>query len=177
MVGIDIVDHSDPLLRKRDERAFRLIRNQDDLHSSNNLSLENLFWLYWSAKEATYKTHRKRVRFDPKKIPIQLRQEKNKYSFVSEQIEGFIIQNPHYTLAVCSKIDSKEFVFKIFNINTKDQSATIRSLMIENIKEETGFDAISNSDKMGLPYVEFNGKKHLSTFTHHHSYVGFIYQK
>lgn len=175
MVGIDIVDHSDRLLRKRDDRAFRLITHPEDSHSiRQDIHQESLFWLFWAAKEATYKCHRATIRFDPKTIPINLFEKENNLYFSSMSVNGRLEQNKDYTLATCS-INGLESTFsEIYQQVTKDESATIRKLMINSLLSKYGLQATISSDSNGLPIAVFNSKTHLATFTHHHTYLGFI---
>lgn len=177
VVGIDIVDHSDPLLHKRNARAFRLITNPADEHSLSNISEEQLFWLFWSAKESIYKTHRRLQRFDPKKIAVSINKSIERIEFQSDSIKGFFDQNEKYTLAVCGKIPLDEVHHKIFNQKARDQSSTIRSLMAQTLTARTGHNVYHDQDKYGLPMVRINNQPKLATFTHHHMFMGFICEK
>jgi phosphopantetheinyl transferase (holo-ACP synthase) len=174
LIGIDIVDHRDSLLRKRDERAFRLIRHPADTYDFHGMSIENLFWLFWAAKESIYKAKRQLIRFDPKKIQVSLIYSENKYRFESDEIKGEVFQKPKYTLAICGKMDLERTMYEIFESNTNDQSLQIRAQMINHIESKTGFTAENDVDQSGLPTVRFNNKSHLATFTHHHQLMGYI---
>lgn len=177
MVGIDIVDHSDKLLRKRDSRAFRLISHKEDNHDLNESSLEDLFWLYWAAKESIYKCNRKLVRFDPKQIPIRIRKKQGEIIFTSGIMNGTLIQNKHYTLAVCAINSLSDTYHHIYRYSTKNESETVRSMMVDTLANRYAISAKVGKDSEGLPLVHFNNSTHLATFTHHHTYLGFICEK
>lgn len=174
MIGIDIVDHRDPLLRKRDERAFRLIRHEHDSHIGIDIPEEHLFWLYWAAKESVYKAKRQLRRFDPKLIQVALFKNENDFHFTSANISGKISQNSKYTLSVCSEIALDATLYEAFESSKKDQSKEIRSLMIQTLELSLKCDAKNTIDEMGLPAVLINNKLHPATFTHHYHMMGFI---
>lgn len=176
MIGVDIVDHKDPLLRKRDERSFRLIRNTEDRHSDFDISEEQLFWLYWVAKEATYKAIRKRVRFDPKKIPVKISKYDNIWCFQSENINGILEQNSNYTFGICalSNVDLNQLNYQIFDCRERDQSAGIRKRMVKSLIDKGKGQVSLAVDEMGLPAVRYDGDFHLATFTHHHHLMAYI---
>ncbi|MBV6645381.1 MAG: 4'-phosphopantetheinyl transferase superfamily protein [Cyclobacteriaceae bacterium] len=69
MIGIDIVDLADPLLKKRKTSDLRFITTGSDFESTT-ISPSFRFWIYWAIKEATYKASAAKDRFDPRKICI-----------------------------------------------------------------------------------------------------------
>jgi phosphopantetheinyl transferase (holo-ACP synthase) len=176
LIGIDIIDHSDPLLRKRDERSFRLIRHPLDIHPDTEISEEALFWHYWVAKEAVYKAKRALIRFDPKQIEIQLQLINDAWCFNSGSIHGSLIQNQRYTYGICaeSTLTLDALNHEIFESTSKDQSAAIRALMIQSLKKQQKSDIRMNMDKNGLPMIEYDNQNHLATFTHHHHLMAYI---
>lgn len=176
MIGVDIVDHSDPLLRKRDERSFRLIRHPQDEHDALDVGEEQLFWLYWVAKEATYKAQRARIRFDPKKIVVRIYALGGAWHFQSQNINGFLKQNAHYTFGICT-VDDKvlaEMNYEIFDCSQRDQSASIRRQMIKSLTEKGKTNVQLAVDQKELPAVWYDETFHLATFTHHHYLMAYI---
>ncbi|WP_258103517.1 4'-phosphopantetheinyl transferase superfamily protein [Marinoscillum sp. MHG1-6] len=175
MIGIDVVDHSDPLLRPRNERSFRLISHPSDQHDATiTTDLENLFWLYWAAKEAIYKANRLPIRFAPKQIPVSITQKNGSISILSNDIQGFIDQNNRSTLCICwNKAISSTPWYQLFESIEKDQSLEVRKQLILFLMEK-GIEGEMSKDWKGLPVVNYNGKAHLTTFTHHHKLAAFI---
>lgn len=178
MVGIDIVDHSDPLLRTRDERAFRLIRHPEDVNTSPPADIEMNFWLFWAAKESVFKNHRDLKRFDPKVIPIQIMKQEGRYHFHSDKVRGTITQNHDFTLSVCTALSSlDQTYYQFFNFLGEDQSLKIRELTSRYLSDTTDSEVKISSDDSGLPIAIFDSHPHKLTFTHHYRYMGFICEK
>ncbi|MEO9476672.1 MAG: 4'-phosphopantetheinyl transferase superfamily protein [Cyclobacteriaceae bacterium] len=178
MVGIDIVDHLDPLLRMRDERAFRLIRHPEDANPSPPDNIEMNFWLFWAAKESVFKNHRELKRFDPKIIPIKINRHEGAYHFQSEQVRGTITQNHDFTLSVCSTLPSlDQTYYQYFNLLAQDQSLKIRELTSHYLRSTTNSEVQISRDHSGLPIAIIDSHPHKLTFTHHHRYMGFICEK
>ncbi len=176
MIGVDIIDHEDSLLRKRDERSFRLIRNERDHHSESDLNQEQLFWLYWVAKEAIYKAKRERVRFDPKKIEVKLVREESGWAFISENIQGILEQNSLFTFGICAVegCDMRTLNYDIFDCSQMDQSASVRNQMVLSLQEKGKKEVSMTKDAKELPVVLYDGEPHLATFTHHHRLMAYI---
>jgi len=178
VVGIDVVDHSDPLLRARDDRAFRLIRHSKDSNTSPPDDVENNFWLFWAAKESVFKNHRKLERFDPKVIPVQITKQGDSYHFQSNQVKGSITQTRDFTLSVCTTLSSLDQThYQYFNLFAQDQSLKIRELTFRYLKEVTNSEVKIARDELGLPIAIFDSHPHKLTFTHHYGYMGFICEK
>ncbi|MEP0369365.1 MAG: 4'-phosphopantetheinyl transferase superfamily protein [Cyclobacteriaceae bacterium] len=178
LVGVDIVDHSDPLLRMRDERAFRLIRHPKDLNTSPPDDIEKNFWLFWAAKESVFKNHRELKRFDPKIIPIKINRQQGLYHFQSGQVKGTITQNHDFTFSICTALPSlDQTYYQYFNLLAQDQSLKIRELTSRYLKDTTNSEAKISRDDSGLPIAIINSRLHKLTFTHHHRYMGFICEK
>lgn len=176
MIGVDIIDHKDPLLRPRDERSFRLIRHASDQHEKSIISEERLFWLYWVAKEAIYKAQRKRVRFDPKKIAVKLIANEAQWIFISEGIHGVLEQNEHYTFGICARkhVSLQDLNYEIFNCQERDQSASIRKRMMGSLQQRGKKSVQLAVDEQYLPAVWYDDQFHIATFTHHHHLMAYI---
>ena len=69
MIGIDIVDINDVLLRPRTREDMRFIKAKGDNYPED-LDPILVYWIVWSAKEAIFKSKRQLKPFDPKLITI-----------------------------------------------------------------------------------------------------------
>ena len=97
MIGIDIVDLTDPLIHERGTRALNLITHSNDQFPDDC----NPFWLLWTAKEAVYKSYRKDKAFSPTDIEVQITQKhQGVYNYQSGQHFGVILGNHHSVFAV-----------------------------------------------------------------------------
>lgn len=147
MLGIDIIDLTDPLLKERSKRSLELIQGNED----QTIDHPNLFWLLWSAKEAAFKCRREPLNFAPKSIPIKLKQESEVISFQSDELEGKIIQTENYILAVCSDVIG-EVHFEIFDEKSKNWNGRIRELIVDFFSTK-GFQYKIGSDELNLPTI------------------------
>lgn len=147
MLGIDIIDLTDPLLKERTKRSLELIQNAED----QTIEHPNLFWLLWSAKEAAFKCRREPLNFAPKSIPIKLSQIGEDIFFQSGELEGRIIQNENYILAICSD-EMNEVNFEIFDEESKNWNGRIRELIVEFFGTN-GAEYTIGSDELNLPTI------------------------
>lgn len=146
-LGIDIIDLTDPLLKERTSRSLELILNEED----QTIDHSNLFWLLWSAKEAVFKCRREPLNFAPKSIPIELAIKNEEITFISETLEGKIIQKENYLLAICGD-QLKEINFEVFEEETNHWSEQIRKLAV-TFFESRGFQYQIGSDDLNLPTI------------------------
>jgi phosphopantetheinyl transferase (holo-ACP synthase) len=100
MIGIDIIDLSDPLLRTRNQRTMNMILHPEDCHPTSRQT----FWLLWTSKEAIYKAHRTTSPFRPKTIKVAISEvNRGHFIFNSDRYHGEIFENKHFILAICTQ--------------------------------------------------------------------------
>lgn len=167
MIGIDIVDFSDPLLKKRTARARQLISHPLD-SCPFDLSENELFWLYWTAKEAAFKAHRLQSAFSPKDIKVVYELNENGIfhfrALWKTEVIGKCLLTAIDVLAVCST-DSFEHIFmKKYSLDTADPSSSIRRLIPQNLPK--GFELFN--DPRGLPEAKFDNVIFPVSLSHHH---------
>lgn len=169
MIGVDIVDLSDPLLKKRDQDALRLITNPHDDHVSGS----NRFWHLWSAKEAVFKAKRELVRFHPKGIPIQLYRQPDKITFTSgDDIQGEIIEKDSMILAVASTRDAS-VGYQYAPRKTDNDSKEIRQLVSKYFLDRYGITTCVIHDGDRLPILDY--RQTPVSLSHHASFLAFAY--
>jgi len=168
MLGIDIVDIKDPSFQERNDRSFDLITHEQD----TVLEHPQAFWLLWSAKEAVFKCKREPLNFSPKKIPIQIVEDGDNFSFRSENIEGFFAITDEYILCICGDLSS--ITYEVFDDSNEYWNEGIRFLIIEYFREK-GLDYHIGSDDLNLPIIE--PSKQLITISHHGRFGVFAYPK
>ncbi len=168
MIGIDIVDLNDPLFRKRTKRSLDLISNPKD----QTIDHPQLFWLFWSAKEAVFKTKREIRSFAPKDIPISLIIEDSKIKFDSEGIKGVIQVDENYILSVAGN-ENGDLEHLVVNENCDDWSDTVRKKIKSHFFKK-GISADVSRCEKGLPIL--NDRLPIS-ITHHGKYAAFAYPK
>lgn len=156
--GIDIVDIKDPFFKERTKRSLELISHPED----EFIEHPHLFWLFWSAKEATFKCKREAITFAPKKIPVRLTLEKNSIDFQSNEIRGSIQINEDFILAICGAV--RELSHKVFTNAHEHWGEGVRFMIIEYFRE-LGFDYHIGSDMLNLPIVE--PSKTVISLSHH----------
>ncbi|MEM6644242.1 MAG: 4'-phosphopantetheinyl transferase superfamily protein [Bacteroidota bacterium] len=172
MLGIDIVDLKDPLIKDRDKRMLRLIQHGED----RLLEHQNLYWLLWSAKEAVFKSQRKDEYFKPKTIQISLKRSSNSsFSFQSLafDLEGHFEITEHYILAVCAQ-RIKSVAFEIINDRSTVTSRDIRNSIVAFFGQHQRKVSVK-SDHLGLPYLAPTGD--IISLSHHNHLGAFVYPK
>lgn len=165
MIGIDIVDLSDPLFRERTSRSLDLIASENDQFIDH----PKLFWLLWSAKEAVFKSRREITSFAPKNIPIVLTKEGSKIKFESDDIKGEIWVDKKYILSIAGE-NTEPIEFSIVNESSENWSSTIRK-RIKTHFSERGISASINKSG-SLPMI--NDRLPIS-ITHHGEFAAFAY--
>ena len=168
MLGIDIVDLKDPLLKERDDRSLQKIKNEED----TTIKHKQLFWLLWSAKEAVFKFYREPLNFSPTNIPIQLKEDDGKISFKSNQAEGIITVTPEYILALCGNLEDLDY--HIFEKKDNDWSHGIRKMILEYFKGK-GKEYQIGSDDLNLPVI--HPPQSVISISHHGRYGAVAYSK
>lgn len=161
MIGVDIVDLTDPLLKKRNSRAIGLISHPHD-SCPFATSDEELFWLYWTAKEAVFKSFRLPEIFSPKSIPVAYHTfEDGKMYFESNSTPpatGYteLAKDHLFSLATLGAIASVQV--SRFALDTAGHSLELRSK----------FDKLIVSGAHGLPEVVIDGARQPVSLSHHH---------
>lgn len=162
MIGIDIIDLSDPQLKKRTERTFRLIEHSADRYPVHDLA----FWLLWTAKEAIFKCQRQPITFSPSQIPVQIKEKQaHVYTFQSGIILGQTLINPQLILSICGNQSLPEF--RVFY---HKQAATKEFVRVK-IEQELMKDQYLGADELGLPIIQPEQKT--LSISHHHRYAAF----
>lgn len=171
MLGIDIIDLKDPLLKERTKRSFRLINHPEDIFFES----ENAFWLLWTAKEAVFKANRNLVAFTPKEIPVQIKKKKHtddKITFTSGSlISGQIFVHDNLIAAIASKENPTGIVHHIFSKGTENVSQEARDTLRKFISIQFKIKANVIPDKNGLPVLDFNNQP--VSFSHHGGFIAF----
>lgn len=169
MIGIDIIDLSDPLLNERSDRSLKLISN----HKDRTINHPHLFWLLWTAKEAVFKARRKPAVFAPKEIPIKLKRTDGRITFISDNLVGSFEVFDSHIIAITNHL-KEQVVLKVFNKETTDWSSQIRKKLTEHLQAiEIGLTL--TSDENDLPIL-IPGNIPVS-ITHHGRFGGFVYPK
>jgi len=167
LIGVDIVDFADPLLKKRTARALLLISHPLD-SCPFDLSENELFWLYWTAKEAAFKAHRWQVPFSPKEIGVNyFKYENDSFHFRAawkKELVGIASLTTSHLMAVCSTGSIQSIITKKYSLEEVDQSMAIGPLIEEDLPE--GFELYN--DTRGLPEAKCDSVIFPVSISHHH---------
>ena len=169
MLGIDIVDLTDPKLGERDDRSLKLVQHPDD----TLIDHDKIFWLLWSAKEAAFKCYRDTFPFSPTSIPIQISNEDGQMTFQSGDLSGIFEINGDHILAICSD-DINTVAFNYYQSDKVIDSASIRNYIKEYFDEKATPISIG-SDDLNLPMV-LPANEPIS-ISHHGHMAAFAYPK
>lgn len=167
MLGIDIIDLNDLLLKERNGRSFDFISNPGD----KQIRHPHLFWILWTAKEAVFKAKRRDVTFSPTEIPIKLEESEEGIKFYSGKLTGTFEISDSYILAVAAPEDYG-ITLKVFKEDTTNWSALIREKLVSHLRGNEEQFEIQN-DENGLPILS-PGNIPIS-FTHHGKFGAFVY--
>lgn len=164
MVGIDIVDLGDPLLKKRNQRALQLIKHPVDSFSS----IPDTFWLLWTAKEAVYKATKSGKPFAPKSIPIQMTSDSSRSTIFSSGVyQGTLYFNHHFILAICW-----EKVMPNFHVYFSQKGFDSQSIR-HQIKRYFNAEATIVNDDLGAPLLMMDN--HPISLSHHGQFGAFAF--
>lgn len=179
MIGVDVIDLTDPLLRKRDARAFRLIKHP--LEPLPEKEIGRLFWAYWTAKEAAYKCLRTSHTFAPNRIFIHFNRG---FSFTAavdafsdRKLVGSVTFSPHYVLAVARDESVETFDCSFITLSSQRQSDQIRQELISHFELHHTEPAVVQTGQDGLPrLITPNSRRiYCCSFSHHGSCGAFAY--
>jgi len=147
MIGIDIVDLHDQLLKERTAKDLRFISSPEEkLNLSEFSSLH--YWMIWSAKEAVFKSIRKLESFDPKSISLVIHE--NTMSFYSRDIQGRWILDENHILALAWQDHQPDH--HIHYSESNDPSREIREKVIDFFATK-GRKVVVSSDHDRLPIL------------------------
>lgn len=166
-LGIDIVDLKDEKLRKRDDRALKLIINNADVL----LLHKHIFWLLWAAKEAVFKCKRECNHFTPKDIPIVLSENEKSIIFKSNELEGSIHVNDECVMAIAAEKLSS-VAYHVFENQVKSDSQNTRKAILDFFKNKK-MNLEIGTDAHDLPVLLPSGEP--ITISHHGSWSAFAY--
>ncbi len=167
MIGIDVVDLKDPLIKSRDPETFRFI-----VHTNDQVELIRShpfgFWIIWTAKESVFKALRKDIRFDPLQIPVQFSASDTEYfTFQSGTFRGKVHVGNKYVLACCGEV-----TYKVAERKSSAPSMEVRTLLIQDYRRETNqVTTIGSFDKM--PVLLPSGMP--VSFSHHGRFLAYAY--
>lgn len=172
MIGIDLVDLKDPLLKTRNNRAHSLIHNPQDQALAT--SEEFGFWYLWTAKEAVFKVARKKTSFAPTKIPVQISQHGNDIYFQSENdVTGCIYTFSDIIISVAHHTSVKEVEFYYTKSLSSNLSSEARACLVKYFQEHHHMKVQVVNDDEGFP--AFNISNTPISFSHHGRYLAFAY--
>jgi phosphopantetheinyl transferase (holo-ACP synthase) len=169
LIGIDIVDLEDPILKVRKPEDFRFIRHPEE----KVLNHPMIFWLYWTAKEAVFKASRDLVRFQPKKIEIKLDPENLRFTAKHNSLvfHGSFEVNENYALSFCHP-PHLEVTYEVCHAQKINWPKYIRSIACDNLRKiDANLEIASDDD--GLPIIsEINLP---ISFSHHYHKGAYIH--
>lgn len=168
MIGIDLVNLQDPLLKQRDDRALRLISNPNDHCPEHPLK----FWLLWTAKEAIFKVHRQNQPFSPTAISVQITFDFDEILFSSKDISGKIIIESHLVIAICS-INGVTPAYQVQKTEDPNLSLAVRIAIQQYFLNKHAQTVTVEQDTDDLPILSPLNLP--VSFTHHSGFVGFCW--
>ncbi|MEQ9101972.1 MAG: 4'-phosphopantetheinyl transferase superfamily protein [Imperialibacter sp.] len=167
MIGVDIVDLTDPLLKPRSQRALRFISRPND-HCPEGTDDEIMYWLFWAAKEAVFKAERQRLAFSPKEIEVVYSKKAGDRLLYRgkwlNEINGYSILKKDNIISVATNSNIEAVKWKAFKLNTSNQSQELRDCF----QREMGPDFQILPDVAGLPTVRHNYATKPASISHHH---------
>lgn len=167
MIGVDLVDLTDPLLKPRTSREIQLIAHpRDACPFSNDANL--LYWLFWSAKEAIFKAHRLKENFLPQAIEVIYdSSEKNKLHYRGKwlnELEGYTLVSNVEVTSVAAFQNLEKIEFRKYHLNSNDPSLELRA----QFHNEMGSVYQISVDGKGLPLMLINESILPASISHHH---------
>ncbi|MEQ8531302.1 MAG: 4'-phosphopantetheinyl transferase superfamily protein [Imperialibacter sp.] len=167
MIGVDIVDLTDPLLKPRSRRELRFISHPND-HYPKGIGEETLYWLLWVAKEAIFKAERSEQAFSPKEIEVMYSKTVGDRLLYRgrwlNEINGYSILKKDNIISVATNSNIEAVKWKTFKLKTSNQSQELRDCFQREM--EPDFQILQ--DVAGLPTVRHNHTTTPASISHHH---------
>lgn len=158
MIGIDIVDFTDPILKTRTSQEHRFIINTED--RSLNIADHNLqFWVLWAIKEATFKAHGNLTRFDPKEIIVHFNGKSKAVSYLNgKRFNVKYEYTEKYTMAI-AYTGNRNMIYAQFGVSNdlQEQKRKVR------LEAQYSLKQIGKQDALTLDHHHEN-----LSFSHHH---------
>ena len=178
MIGIDVVDLTDPLLKPRSKNHLRFISHPKDRNPfASKLSDAENFWLFWSAKECIFKCYRKDITFDPKSIAVSVTENPldNHYKFTTGKISGTVEMDIARVVAYCNHNSITECHKDFFRL-TSNQSGSIevRERIVNTLETNVGNPHVFTNDLMPTVKDTITNQNHIVSITHHNLLGGYI---
>ncbi len=175
MIGVDVVDLSDPLLKPRTKAHFRFIA-----HPKDNLALtiathgmQLAWWLYWSAKESVFKAYREYKSYKPSSIPIAFTLSDDEIVFESGAFKGFAKIDGSLLFSCCSNIPLEECHFEHFVIPSEaTDTYHVRIKAMQTARSLLQSESIKFTEDK-IPTLSFRGKNLEVSLSHHGEFGAF----
>lgn len=167
MVGIDVIDLTDPLLKGR-EKALRFILHSEDTFPD----IDSIFWIIWTAKEAIFKSKREIKSFDPKQIQVTIFQSGNQIHFSSNQIAGKVLIETDRVIAIAQQANNL-ISHQVIEKSTANHSQEVRRCIEEHFHQEKSIKLAVSKDANGLPILDY--RKLPISISHHGRFLSFAY--
>tara|TARA_R110002012_G_scaffold6596_4_gene31423 strand:- start:7170 stop:7703 length:534 start_codon:yes stop_codon:yes gene_type:complete len=167
LIGVDIVDLTDQLLKPRSVREIGFISHPYD-HCPKGTDEETHYWLLWAAKEAIFKAERSDQSFSPREIEVvysETESERLHYrgKWLNE-INGYSILKKGHIISVAATANIEAVKWKTFKLNTPNQPQELRDCFQR--KMGPGYQVLS--DAAGLPTIKHDGITWPASVSHHH---------
>jgi phosphopantetheinyl transferase (holo-ACP synthase) len=124
LIGVDIVDLTDPLLKPRSRKELRFISHPND-HCPKDIGEETLYWLLWAAKEAIFKAERQNQAFSPKEIEVIYSKKVGDRLLYSgrwvNEINGYSILKKDNIISVATTANIEAVKWNTFKLKTSIQ--------------------------------------------------------
>ncbi|WOK08568.1 4'-phosphopantetheinyl transferase superfamily protein [Imperialibacter roseus] len=167
MIGVDIVDLTDQLLKPRSRREIRFISHPND-HCPKGTDEETNYWLLWAAKEAIFKAERSDKAFSPRQIEVVYSEtEGDRLRYRGKwlnEINGYSVLKKDSIFSVAATANIAAVKWKTFMLNTPNQSQELRDCF----QREMGPGYQVLSDAAGLPTIKHDGTTTPASVSHHH---------
>lgn len=167
MIGVDIVNLQDPLLKKRTKSELRFISHPTD-GCPAGLPDDLQFWLFWAAKEAVFKVHRLQTPFSPKEISIEITSvDQDEFAFRGmwkEYVSGKIIVSQQEVLALATKEAMSTVLYQTYHLDGTSPSTELRTNFGSDVEPEWKL----TSDAAGLPQLVRASIRMPVSFSHHY---------
>jgi phosphopantetheinyl transferase len=167
LIGVDIVDLTDPLLKPRSRKELRFISHPND-HCPIGTDEEIHYWLLWAAKEAIFKTERADLAFLPREIEVVYsKTESEKLHYYGKwlnEINGYSILKKDHIISVAATANIETVKWKVFPLRASNQSGELRDCF----QKEMGPGLQLLPDSAGLPTVRHDSTTTPASISHHH---------
>ncbi|MGB0523351.1 MAG: hypothetical protein ACPGJS_10355 [Flammeovirgaceae bacterium] len=172
MIGIDIIDRSDPKLRLKRESTLRFIKHKSDDYTALTVDINTLWYSVWCAKEAIFKVKRIHQPFDPHAIKLRFTVNAEAIYFTSDDIVGQLWISPRKLVSI-AYYEGQAPHWHSFTIQCRNHQQCVREQLHQYCLSHSLQDYTLAPARLPILEHSISNQKIFVSFSHHYQLGAF----